>query len=398
MASVLLAACLLVVSPVAAYSSMFGSMAASLPALFFAVHVARRFGPATAAFLRAAVIGEAGTFLWAGLVFGGGLGWVGGRDDVGRGVIRGIGKPLERLRADPVRMLRAVHFAQRMDFVIEPTLEAAIVSEAAALEDASQPRIYFEMGKMLSRGRARGTFLRMRDLGLLRVMLPDLAAFLGEPVEWPVPGGGVDEETRPGPPGEPNNPLAGHATWNLLGAADRCGLAANKAPESLALAVLFGPWLMTTWRRRKRRGFRAYMDHVEELFRPVAVRMNIPRWATLEMRDALWFLDDLRHPPSPERSRRLVRRAAFRTALSLYELDLMAKGLDTQAVEPWRRLAAEEGVPPAGARKPPSERAPRGGPRGTGRRGGRRRGGRRRRGRGARDGREPGSGARPGPA
>ncbi|MFQ5382318.1 MAG: hypothetical protein ACE5EF_11975, partial [Dehalococcoidia bacterium] len=298
---------------------------------------------------------------------------------------------------DPVRMLRAVHFAQRMDFVIEPTLEAAIVSEAAALEDASQARIYFEMGKMLSRGRARGTFLRMHDLGLLGVMLPDLAAFLDEPVEWPVPDGGVHERAAPEPPGEPDSPLAaGHATWSLLGAADRWGLVANKAPESLPLALLFGPWIMTTWRRGKRRGFRAFIDHVESVFRPVAVRMNIPRWATLDMRDALWFLDDLRHPPSPERARRLVRRAAFRTALSLYELDLMARGLDTQAVEPWRRLAAEEGVPPAGARKPPAERPTRSGSRGTRRR--RRRGGRRRRGRGRRDGREPGAGARPDPA
>ncbi len=66
--SVLLAACLLVVSPVAAYSSMFGSMAAFIPALFFALHVARRFGPDSAAFLRAAVIGEAGKFLLTALI------------------------------------------------------------------------------------------------------------------------------------------------------------------------------------------------------------------------------------------------------------------------------------------------------------------------------------------
>jgi len=61
--SLLLAACLLAVSPVAAYSSLFGSLAAFIPALFFALILVRRLGPDSAAFLRAAVIAEGGKFL-----------------------------------------------------------------------------------------------------------------------------------------------------------------------------------------------------------------------------------------------------------------------------------------------------------------------------------------------
>ena len=58
-AALLLAGALLLVSPVAAYSSMFGSLAAFIPALFFALFVAPKIGPDSAVFLRAAVIGEA---------------------------------------------------------------------------------------------------------------------------------------------------------------------------------------------------------------------------------------------------------------------------------------------------------------------------------------------------
>ena len=58
-----LAIALLAVSPVAAYSSMFGSLAAFLPALLFALIVAPRFGSDSAAFLRAAVLAEAGKWL-----------------------------------------------------------------------------------------------------------------------------------------------------------------------------------------------------------------------------------------------------------------------------------------------------------------------------------------------
>ena len=64
----MLAGVLLVFDPVAAYSSMFGSLAAFIPALFSAVVMARRFGPDSSAFLRAAVMAEAGKFLLTALI------------------------------------------------------------------------------------------------------------------------------------------------------------------------------------------------------------------------------------------------------------------------------------------------------------------------------------------
>jgi len=68
MVSLLLAAGLLLVGPVAAYSSMFGSLAAFIPALFFALFVTPKFGPDSAAFLRAAVIGEVVKILLTALI------------------------------------------------------------------------------------------------------------------------------------------------------------------------------------------------------------------------------------------------------------------------------------------------------------------------------------------
>ena len=66
--SLLLAGALLLVGPVASYSSMFGSLAAFIPALFFALFVAPKIGPDSAAFLRAAVIGEALKILITALI------------------------------------------------------------------------------------------------------------------------------------------------------------------------------------------------------------------------------------------------------------------------------------------------------------------------------------------
>lgn len=61
--SLVLAGVLLLVGPVAAYSSMFGSMAAFIPALFFALLVTPKFGTDSAAFLRTVVLAETGKIL-----------------------------------------------------------------------------------------------------------------------------------------------------------------------------------------------------------------------------------------------------------------------------------------------------------------------------------------------
>jgi poly(A) polymerase len=303
--------------------------------------------------------------------------WVGGLEDLREGVVRSIGKPSTRIHEDPVRMLRAVHFAERMDFRLEPELEQAIREHADALDDASQARLYVELVKMLTRGRARGTFQRLHELGVLGIWLPELTAVLDEPVRWARARGGTHEEASRG---EPEHLPVGHATWNLLGAADRWGLAAHDAPESLALAVLFGPWLLRTWRHTRRQGFHAFLDHLEEVFRPVALRMSVPRWASTQMRDVLWLLAELRRAPVPRRARRTVRRPVFPVALAFLDLDLDARDADSEPADAWRSLAREEGIDLGVLR-----RARRGGDRRRGGRSGARRG--RRDGRGRRGGR-----------
>ena len=67
-ASLLLAGGLLLLGPVAAYSSMFGSLAAFIPALFFALVVTPKFGPDSVAFLRTAVMAEVGKILLTALI------------------------------------------------------------------------------------------------------------------------------------------------------------------------------------------------------------------------------------------------------------------------------------------------------------------------------------------
>ncbi|MCA9284937.1 MAG: CCA tRNA nucleotidyltransferase [Phycisphaerales bacterium] len=91
---------------------------------------------------------------------------VDGLHDLDRGVIRCIGDAASRLREDRLRMLRAVRFAARFGFAIEPDTAASIRSGAAHLEGVSRERIGQELRRMLAdSGRVRAVEL-LQSLGL----------------------------------------------------------------------------------------------------------------------------------------------------------------------------------------------------------------------------------------
>jgi len=107
------------------------------------------------------------------------LDFVDGRNDLRARVIRTIGKPAERFREDKLRMLRAVRFAARFQFTIETGTLQAIQKLASEIHQVSRERVRDELTKMLIEGRARGAFLRLDQTGLLREVLPEIAAMKG---------------------------------------------------------------------------------------------------------------------------------------------------------------------------------------------------------------------------
>src|SRR5438477_5394381 len=93
--------------------------------------------------------------------------YVGGLDDLRAGVVRSIGDPDVRLREDPVRMIRAIALAARLDFTIEPTLLQAIRTHRHEIAKSSPPRLLEEYYKILRAGAAEATFRGLADVGLL---------------------------------------------------------------------------------------------------------------------------------------------------------------------------------------------------------------------------------------
>ncbi len=111
------------------------------------------------------------------------LDFVGGQDDLKKGIIRAIGDPERRFTEDKLRMLRAVRFAARFDYQIDPATLAAIEKLAPEIHQVSCERVREELSKMLTEGRARRAFELLDTSGLLQEVLPEIAAMKG--VEQP---------------------------------------------------------------------------------------------------------------------------------------------------------------------------------------------------------------------
>jgi poly(A) polymerase len=105
--------------------------------------------------------------------------FVGGRADLAAGVVRAIGDPAARIAEDRLRMLRAVRFAARFGFSIEPATHAGIVTAAGRIGDIAAERIGDEIVKILTEGGARRGFALLAETGLLAHVLPEIAAMAG---------------------------------------------------------------------------------------------------------------------------------------------------------------------------------------------------------------------------
>jgi poly(A) polymerase len=104
------------------------------------------------------------------------LDFIGGQADLGRHIIRAIGDPERRFTEDHLRMLRAVRFAARFGFTIEPETLAAMQRLASWICRISAERVRDELVRILTEGHARRGFELLDAAGLLVHILPEVKA------------------------------------------------------------------------------------------------------------------------------------------------------------------------------------------------------------------------------
>jgi poly(A) polymerase len=107
--------------------------------------------------------------------------YLGGVDDLKARRLRMIGDPVTRYREDPVRMLRTVRFAAKLDFAVDPPTLAPVRELSSLLENVPSARLFDEMLKLLESGHALACVRRLRLEGLHHGVLPLLDVILEQP-------------------------------------------------------------------------------------------------------------------------------------------------------------------------------------------------------------------------
>jgi poly(A) polymerase len=105
--------------------------------------------------------------------------YVGGLEDLEKGILCTIGDPTVRMAEDPVRILRAVKFATRLGFRIQDDTWSAMCALAPSLSRSAPPRVLEEILRLMRSGTALGAMRMLRASGALRIILPAVDHYLG---------------------------------------------------------------------------------------------------------------------------------------------------------------------------------------------------------------------------
>ncbi|MBA3544968.1 MAG: polynucleotide adenylyltransferase PcnB, partial [Nannocystis sp.] len=252
--------------------------------------------------------------------------FVDGLSDLDRGVIRTIGDPLLRFQEDPVRMIRAIKFAARLDFTVETETWAALLSTVQDISKCSRARVLEEIYKLMRGGASRRSFELMLEAQLLQHLMPSY-------LELYARVGGLQVPSRS--PG--NQP--GRLLWDLLAALDDyTGATLQIADNGVLLAVLFAPLIDDQWMNSSRQGLDQTLD---DLMLPVCAALGIARRDRELARQIL--MAHRRMVEAVTRKKRrpsLVQRQYFHDALVFLGLSVKARGGDGGELLHWQRLAA----------------------------------------------------------
>lgn len=249
--------------------------------------------------------------------------YTGGFEDVQNRLLRLIGDPETRYREDPVRMLRAVRLAAKLEFEIEAATAAPIPALASLLAESAPARLFEECLKMFLSGHAVKSFLGLERYGLLPALLPESAAALNA--------------NRSGA-------LRAMVLEGLRGTDERV---ANDEPVSPAFlfALLLWPAYCRAVMALQAQGMHAVEAERRAADRVTLHQLNtlaLPRRFSLPMQE-IWLLQSRFSQRQRKRVFRLLAHPRFRAAFDFLSLRLAASPEHAEDVEFWREAQLQPG-------------------------------------------------------
>jgi poly(A) polymerase len=241
--------------------------------------------------------------------------YVGGVSDIEKGVVRTINDPWTRFQEDPVRMIRAIKFAAKLNFKIEKKTWKALQESASAISKSPVPRVQEEIARLLEEGSSSAAIALLYESGLLEQIEPNLHNYLASP----------DGYSTWDPDGE--------LLFDLLAVADRFNGEGRKVSRSIYFSLWLLPFVLA----------KGFLDAStpDSLVRKEAERVlpavGISRRDMERVGQVLLAVRRFRTAKKGKRTapRAFLAKSYLDEALLLYEIFLEALEEDTEHLDWW---------------------------------------------------------------
>jgi len=236
--------------------------------------------------------------------------YTGGLADLRDGLVRCIGDPRERFQEDPVRMLRAVAMAARLDFRIDPPIDEAIAFTRDEIARSAPARLIEEFYKLLRSGSSERAFQMLAQRGVLEPISRELQV-----------------NAKP-------------ALWRSLSALDAYRRRFESIPDTLTNAILMGSLIVPLGHSLQTLPPLHDGDNKKEPRLSMGM-LPLARRDVERLRQILSMQRRLMDMTSSPRARRaLMHRGPFRDALTWLEIH----GQAPEVVEHWRGFIEAAGT------------------------------------------------------
>jgi poly(A) polymerase len=240
----------------------------------------------------------------------------GGLGDVRQRVLRMIGDPATRYREDPVRIIRAVRFAAKLGFALEPGTQVPVKAMAPLLANVPASRLFDEMIKLLQTGHALSSLDELQRQGLGRGLFPILDAAL--------------------PDGQPGGAGEAFVRLALRNTDERVADGRAVAPSFL-LACLLWFEVQTRWRRGREAGenpFPALQQAIDAVFEARVGDISGRGKLAADMRE-IWMMQPRFERRSASSAANLVEQPRFRAAYDFLRLRADVGEVPTELADWW---------------------------------------------------------------
>lgn len=227
-----------------------------------------------------------------------------------------IGDPETRYREDPVRMLRAVRFATKLDMKIAPASEKPILKLASLLDNIPPARLFEEILKLFLNGKAEQNFIMLRQYGLFKSLFPELDEIITK---------------------NPNGFEETFIQQMFINTDKRINAEKKITPAFIFAALLWFPLLQKSKQLQQQEQlseYDAYVQGMSKVLSENAQHIAVPKRFTLGARD-IWHIQERLDKRAGQRAYRLTQQPRFKAAYDFLLLRVQAGEQEQDKLATW---------------------------------------------------------------